>query len=78
MAKKAVVIGNLFEDSEYLKPAQAFKNAGFQVVHVGVKAGQTVKGIKEGTCSSTTKAKLTILNRYSNADLPLANRTCTH
>jgi protease I len=49
MAKIGVLIGNLFEDVEYTKPAEAFKNAGNELVHVGIKAGETVKGKKEGT-----------------------------
>lgn len=49
MSKIAVIITDLFEDSEYTKPAQAFKNAGHELVHVGLKARQTVKGKKKGT-----------------------------
>ena len=49
MSKVAVVITDMFEDSEYAKPAEAFKKAGHQLVHVGLKAGETVKGKKQGT-----------------------------
>jgi len=49
MAKIAILITDLFEDSEYTKPAEAFKNAGHQIVHLGLKAGATVKGKKENT-----------------------------
>ena len=56
MAKIGVLIGNLFEDSEYAKPAEAFRNEGYELTHVGIKAGQTVNGIKEGTPIKVDKA----------------------
>jgi len=49
MLRIAVILGHDFEDSEYSKPAAAFKHAGYNLVHVGLKAGDTVKGKKEGT-----------------------------
>lgn len=49
MANIAVLITNFFEDSEYTKPAEAFKNAGHKLVHLGLKAGETVKGKREDT-----------------------------
>ena len=49
MSKIAVIITDLFEDSEYSEPAAAFKKAGHQLVHVGIKAGDTVKGKKKET-----------------------------
>ena len=49
MAKIAVIIDNLFEDSEYTEPAEAFKEKGHQLTHVGLEAGKTVKGKKKGT-----------------------------
>jgi protease I len=49
MSKIAVVITNMFEDVEYTKPAETFKKAGHELVHIGLKAGETVKGKKEGT-----------------------------
>jgi protease I len=45
----AVLIGNEFEDSEYGKPAEAFRNAGYRLVHLGLKKGGTVTGKKEHT-----------------------------
>jgi deglycase len=48
MSKVAVVITDMFEDSEYAQPAAAFKKAGHDLVHVGLKAGETVKGKTEG------------------------------
>ena len=49
MAKIATVLTNMFEDSEYSKPAKAFKDAGHEVVTIENKAGNEVKGMKEGT-----------------------------
>ncbi len=49
MAKIAVIITDYFEDSEYLEPAAAFKQAGHRLVHVGLEAGVTVKGKKNET-----------------------------
>ena len=49
MSKIAVIITDMFEDSEYNQPAEAFKSAGHELVHVGVEAGKTVTGKKEGT-----------------------------
>jgi len=45
----AVIITDLFEDSEYTEPAEAFKEAGHTLTHVGLEAGKTVKGKKEET-----------------------------
>lgn len=44
MGKVAVVITNMFEDDEYVKPAAALKKAGHELVHIGLKSGETVKG----------------------------------
>jgi len=49
MSKVAVVITDMFEDSEYTEPAEAFKKAGHELVHIGLKSGVTVKGKKEET-----------------------------
>lgn len=49
MATIAVIITNMFEDSEYTEPVKAFLRAGHRIVHVGLTAGQTVKGMKKGT-----------------------------
>ena len=49
MADIAVIITNMFEDSEYSEPAKAFRQAGHKLVHIGLKAGETVKGKKDGT-----------------------------
>lgn len=50
MAKKiAVVVANLFEDSEYTEPVKAYKGAGHEVVNIGVTKGEKVVGKKENT-----------------------------
>lgn len=56
MAKIAVIIDNLFEDSEYTEPAEAFRDKGHQLIHVGLEAGKTVKGKKKGTEVKIDKA----------------------
>lgn len=45
----AVIIADLFEDSEYIEPAKAFRDAGYDLRHIGLKKGETVRGKKEGT-----------------------------
>ncbi len=49
MSKVAVVIADMFEDAEYVKPAEALKKAGYELVHIGLKSGETVKGKKNQT-----------------------------
>lgn len=49
MLKIAVLIDRDFEDSEYYKPAEAFRQEGFELTHIGLQEGNTVKGKKEGT-----------------------------
>ncbi|MBS3773117.1 MAG: type 1 glutamine amidotransferase [Candidatus Thermoplasmatota archaeon] len=49
MSRIAVVIDDLFEDVEYSRPAAAFKQAGHELVHVGLEQGKTVTGKKQGT-----------------------------
>ena len=49
MTKIAVLIGKDFEDSEYTQPAEAFKKAGYGLVHLGLKKGNTVTGKKQNT-----------------------------
>ncbi len=56
MSKIAVIITDMFEDREYLEPAKAFKKAGHDVVHVGLKARATVKGKKKETPVKIDKA----------------------
>lgn len=49
MSKIAVIITDLFEDVEYTEPAEAFRAAGHELVHVGLEKGVTVKGKKKET-----------------------------
>ena len=55
MSKVAVMITDMFEDSEYTQPAAAFKKAGHELIHVGLKSGETVKGLKKGTPAQVDK-----------------------
>ncbi|MFA5110178.1 MAG: type 1 glutamine amidotransferase domain-containing protein [Desulfobaccales bacterium] len=56
MSKVAVVITDMFEDAEYAQPAEAFKKAGHELIHVGLKGGVTVKGERQGTPVKVDKA----------------------
>lgn len=49
MSKIACIITDYFEDSEYIDPVKAFKEAGHQIIPIGLKAGVTVKGKKHDT-----------------------------
>ena len=49
MAKVAIIIDEDFEDSEYSEPVRALKNAGHQIIHIGLKKNKIVKGKKEKT-----------------------------
>jgi len=49
MSHIAVIMTDLFEDSEYTEPAKAFKEAGHTLTHIGLEAGKTVKGKKDDT-----------------------------
>jgi protease I len=55
MAKIGVLIENMFEDSEYQKPAAGFKKAKHELVHLGVKKG-IVKGETAGIKVKVEKA----------------------
>lgn len=50
LAKIGVMIDNMFEDMEYTSPVKAFKDAGHQIINLGIKKG-TVKG-KKGKASA--------------------------
>jgi deglycase len=49
MAHIAVIIDDMFEDSEYTEPAEAFKAAGHKLTHIGLKKNTSVKGKTKGT-----------------------------
>ncbi len=55
MARIGVLIDNKFEDSEYSKPAKAYRKAKHELIHLGVKKG-TVKGEKAGLKVKVEKA----------------------
>lgn len=55
MARIAVLVENMFEDSEYGKPAAAFKKSKHELVHIGIKKG-IVKGAKTGIKVKVEKA----------------------
>jgi protease I len=44
MSRIAVLMTNMFQDVEYEKPADAFRKAGHELTHVGLKAGVSVTG----------------------------------
>jgi len=56
LSKIAVIITNMFEDSEYSEPVNAFKKAGHKIIRVGLKEGEVVKGKKKGTLVKIDKA----------------------
>ena len=49
MAKIAIIIDDGFEDSEYTRPAQSFREAGHDLTHIGLEEGAEVKGKRDGT-----------------------------
>ena len=56
MSHVAVILDDMFEDSEYTEPARAFKEAGHTLTHVGLEAAKTVKGKKDDTPVEIDKA----------------------
>ena len=55
MARIGVLIDNKFEDSEYSKPAKAYKKAKHELIHLGVKRGIVI-GEKAGLKVKVEKA----------------------
>ncbi len=49
MKKIAVIVDDLFEDSEYSEPQKAFTDTGFEVVNIGLEKGKTVTGKRQKT-----------------------------
>jgi len=49
MSKIAVIITDMFEDIEYTRPTEAFREMGYYLVHVGLERGTIVKGKASGT-----------------------------
>ena len=56
MSQVAVILTDLFEDSEYTEPAKAFRDAGHTLIHVGLKAGESVTGKTDKTSVTIDKA----------------------
>jgi protease I len=56
MGKIAIIIADMFEDAEYTEPADAFREEGHELIHIGLEAGTTVKGKKEQTSIRIDKA----------------------
>ncbi len=48
MAKIAAILTDLFEDSEYKKPVDAFSRKDHEIINLGLKEKQKVKGKREG------------------------------
>ena len=57
MAKVACILGAGFEDSEFRKPFDAFRNEGHEVVIISRKQGETLQGMHG---KETAKADLSI------------------
>ena len=49
LAMIGILIDEMFEDVEYIKPSEAFVNQGHSIVHIGIKEGQVVKGKRKST-----------------------------
>ncbi len=56
MSRIAVIVTDLFEDSEYTKPVEAFRKAGHEVTNVGLKKGHVARGKKNQTPVKIDKA----------------------
>lgn len=62
MALIGILIDEMFEDVEYIKPTEAFVNAGHSIIHIGLKEGHIVKGKRKAT-------PVTIEKSVSNFDV---------
>jgi protease I len=56
MSKIGVLIGPKFEDVEYTKPANAFKDAGHELTTIGFESGQNVTGKENKTTVKVDKS----------------------
>lgn len=56
MKQIAVILTDLFEDSEYVRPVEAFQAEGHTIIPIGLQANTTVKGKKEQTPVQIEKA----------------------
>jgi protease I len=63
MGTIAVLIDDYFEDSEYLEPVKALREAGHTIIPVGLQAGKVVVGKRNAT-------KVEIVMAVKNGDVP--------
>lgn len=49
MALIGILIDEMFEDVEYQKPSEAFKDAGHSLIHIGLKKGAVIEGKRKAT-----------------------------
>ena len=56
MSHIAVIIDDMFEDSEYVQPAEAFKKNGHNLTNIGLEKDRLVKGKKHMTPVTIDKA----------------------
>jgi protease I len=52
----ACLLDSMFEDSEFQKPYEAFRQAGHEVVVIGLQAGKEVKGYRGQVTARTEKS----------------------
>ena len=53
--KIACLLDSMFEDSEFKKPAEAFRQAGHQVTVIGLERGKELKGYRGSVTASAEK-----------------------
>lgn len=56
MSKIVAILGDMFEDVEYVKPAKAFKENGHEITIVGLKKGEKVTGKRGNTTETIEKS----------------------
>ena len=49
MGKIGVILLDRFEDMDYLEPSEVLKDRGYELIHVGLKEGLTVRGRQGST-----------------------------
>jgi len=57
MARIALILGEMFEDSEFRKPYDRLREAGHEVVVIGAEAGKKIRG-KKSQEEATTDASI--------------------
>lgn len=56
MSTIGIIIADMFEDVEYTAPARAFREAGHQIVPIGLEKGKTVRGKRNRTLVKIDKS----------------------